>query len=223
MSDRKIKQVKVSKVFWKDLGEVRKKTEYWAIRKSIAKTIESAFKGKEINDRTFQNRVWEGIAHIKTPGKLILFTRREADETLALAGLRKHDSYGYKNESKGAVASTAKTLLNGLAAGPVRSPEWSSISWSTPMDILNNPEVSEMSREGLEKLLAVLTDESYTLERLERKIEKVPLELRGDFENQWFTAVDDAMIFLKREIQNFSKRSDQHLSVSDFESWKGPS
>lgn len=227
MQNRKITKVEVSDLFWKDLAGLRKTPNYWAIRKGIAEMIQAVSRGDPGGDKAFigDKKGWAGILHKHLPGKIILFTMYPEESTIRLCALKKHDFYGFRNERKSRVEDAIRKVRGAAERPAKRSPEWTSLKWQDPGQIAGNPELVELSRDGLDALYQSILEEQDTFEILARRLERenMSMRLQESFTQSWMDALIEAQGAIEGELVARARRRAPHLEAAAFADWgRGP-
>lgn len=222
-SKPKIKSVEVCGLFWDDLEKWRTHPKYWKIRDDISNLIQAAGRGDPTGEKPFGGlkTLWKGINHTHVSAKLIVFTARDGD-TMRLCAMKKHAFYGFKNEGTSKANKAAQVIRNAIAADPVPSPEWKSLSWKDPGILIDNPELPELSRDGLEGLYHEVLEEADTLERMERAMAKADLSpaMEEAFAESWVEALIKAQECVEAEIIAASRRrKPKAMKLAHFDDW----
>lgn len=219
MAHRKITKINGSKLFWKELGALRNHPDYWVIRANIKNIIQVMERGESPGDRGFRSPDMEGLRHIRVASKLWLFFGHQEEGEVKLVTVGKHDIYGFGNERSNIKASTSKRLQNALHGPNVRSPEWKSIKWVEPSDVMNHPELLELSREGLEALYNELLEEADTLERLEQATKSLSKRSADRVGYGWLDDLDEVIHFVEATLVKSARKKVPYLTPKDFENW----
>ncbi|CAN0564202.1 unnamed protein product, partial [Laminaria digitata] len=167
---RKIDKVEASVTFWKDLERVRKESWYPQLRRCIAEFVTEAARGETSREKGFSNPKLKGIMHIRLPKGMRMFHVYPENDRLRLCLVIDHAAYGFNGKHTGREGRTADKIWRDFEVPVVHSPFWDDIKWRKPSDILCNPEVQEMSAQGLADLLSEIEDETFSLQRLKRHV-----------------------------------------------------
>ena len=184
--------VRCTDLFWATLQEHRDSPRYRSLRFRLlqfmrAKENSTApFSG---GDRPFTNSALKDIWHLRlrTSPEVTLFYVRNGPETV-MAMIGSHADYGFKGANSRAEARTATRVNNAVAGPGSPTPGWETLRWADPLDILNGPDVPEMSRGAMDSLVGEIEAEEATGARFER-LQGIPLieASEGDF----FRYMDD--------------------------------
>lgn len=168
---RKIKKVEVSSLFWNDLSDWRKHPGYPKIRADIGGMVSKMMRGEFAGDSPFRNKVWEDVRHLHVSSKLIVFLTYPDEETVKICALKKHDFYGFKNNRSNIERNSASVILRSAIAQSKPFPDWGRMSWRDPSEILDHPELLEMSREALDTLYQEICQEGEDFLKLRKATE----------------------------------------------------
>lgn len=213
--------VEVSPVFWKNLGEWRRTSEYGRIRADIARVVAAAAAGDNTGERAFRNPSWGDIRHVHVASKLILFTSRPEQGVLRLCAVDLHRNYGFKGVGNGREVVAARRMSN-LARGPsLLRPDWPDIRWTVPGKLLHDPEIQEASSEAVLRLRDELDDESHTLARMEEHLAAVPAVRRDDAATAWIDDLIAARDVVEAEVLSRMRHGldRDRLRTAEFEKW----
>lgn len=220
MSARKITKVEISPLFWKDLAEWRTHRDYRLIRRHIAEMVGRLSRGESGGDLPMKNKVvWGGIRHMHVPASLVVFTSYPDPDTVRICALKKHDWYGYGSQRTNIEATAGKKLRNAAEKPAVRSPEWSSLKWADPSEIAGHPELSEMARDGLDRLYREIMDEMDTFSRLGARIETCHRKEAALISDRWLEDLVSAQEAVECAILTLASMRRDHLTVEEVRDW----
>lgn len=176
----RVTKVSVAPLFWADLRDWRRSPDYAKLRSSIARFVQLNAQGLPAGDQPFigNKAVWKGISHAHVGFKLTLFVTRPAPDEVRLCCVKKHSFYGYGSERKSQKTHAPKIVGSAAEAEHQSRPNWPSLKWKEPADILVHPELRELSDKGLSDLCQEIEHEMDTLERFERSMQGSGLSLR---------------------------------------------
>ena len=217
---KKISKVEVSALFWKDLDDWRRHPEYAKIRANIAGLVERVLRGEPGGDVGFTGlSAWDGVKHMHVGQKLIVFTAYPKDDTLRICALKKHDFYGFKRERKSMAANAARVILRAAAAVPKPFPDWNKISWKDPSEVIDHPELAEMSRDALDALYQDIAEEGDTFKKLRRATEGMTEKNAARVADAWLEDLLRAENAVQAAILKRARH--RHLSTpkETFTSW----
>jgi hypothetical protein len=218
--NRKIKAVETSDIFWNDLKGLRKESWYADIRKSIAKFVTDLAKGLPVRERGFSNPNLKGVMHVGLPKDMRLFHVYPDDSVLRLCLVADHRVYGFKGKNKSKEASTANRVWRSAEGEVVQSPKWDDIKWKNPADLVDNPELNEMSIKGLHDINVSLNAEIDDFQLLIR-FAKVPTvnEVPDKVLGPWLEDLVSAQESVIDAMDLVCKRRRKPLVIEDFQCW----
>ena len=217
---RKISRIEASATFWKDLESVRKESWYIPLRRSIAEFVTDVANGNSVREKGFSNPKLKGIMHVKLPKGMRLFHVYPENDLLRLCLVVNHSVYGFNGKHMGKEARTADKIWRDFDVPAVHSPFWEDLKWKTPSDILMNPEISEMSLQGLNDILDDIDNESMTLDRLKRTLDlKSIKDIPEDHYDRWAEDLIGAQEHVMEKIEQRVRAKRKNLEISDFEPW----
>lgn len=220
---RQIDVIEASDIFWSDLRVLRKESWYPEIRRSIAKFVTDMANGNTVKERGFSNSRLKGVMHVSLPKDMRLFHVYPENTTLRLCIVANHKVYGFKGKNKARENATADRIWRAAESDHARSPMWDIIKWRRPSDLINNPELHEMSVEGLNTLSEELNLEVVELSRLKRLMRKTEVDsIPSDVLDAWFEDLVTAQEYVFETIESHLKERRQSLRVNDFEGWMEP-
>jgi hypothetical protein len=100
-----------------------------------------------------------------------------------------HHDYGFNNKGTNAGQVMANRIDQAIARGHVASPDWDTIKWSTPMELLDHPELAELSLAALGRVHTAVQVEAETFELLLR-VEGKERSQMPEVYTPWFEALD---------------------------------
>lgn len=172
MTQRTIRRVEVSSLFWRDLDDWRRHPDYDRIRADVAGMVGRMMRGEPAGDAPFRGAsFWGGVRHMHVAAKLIVFLTYPDEETVRLCAIKKHDFYGFRSERKSLAANAASVVLRSALSEPQPYPDWGRLSWRDPADILTSAELRELSRDALDALYREVVEEGESFGRLRRATE----------------------------------------------------
>lgn len=216
---KSIKKIAPSTLFWKTLGDYRKKTKYDGIRQGIKEFIKLKSNGDPASERYFVNGSLTGAYHITLPHKMRLFHVYKGD-TLYLCMICDHSDYNWKGKNRRKDKQTADKIFRAASLDPVISPEWSSFTWKDPSAILKSPEISELSMTALSTLLEEVEAESDTFQKLlyANKVSNID-EVQESTLDTWINDIIDAQDLILTQIENKIRDKRKVLTPTDFKNW----
>jgi mRNA-degrading endonuclease YafQ of YafQ-DinJ toxin-antitoxin module len=159
-----IERVVFCDLFWKSLDSLRGHSRYPAIRGQIDELIAFKMDGSQrmsLRDKPFNPKgALAGIWHwacCRNPDIVIFYEIR--DQTLTMAMVGDHDDYAFQGRGARASARTATRIANTISNGHVFSPEWRSLSWKRPSDIISHPDLHELSKDAMRSIASTLRQE----------------------------------------------------------------
>ncbi len=188
-----ITKIVFTDLFWETLSDHRKHSRYQDFRNSIAMCIRYKSQNRSFtsaSDKPFNaDPTLKGIWHCKLSRNpdIILFYRL-AENTMFLSMIGDHHDYGYNNKGTQASHVMVNRINQAIARGHVASPDWETIKWSTPMELLENPELSELSLSALSRVHSAIQEEANSFELLQR-VEGDRSQLPEVY-TPWFEALD---------------------------------
>lgn len=217
---RTITKVEASATFWKDLEGLRKESWYGQLRRSIAEFVFEASEGNTSREKGFANPKLKGIMHIRLPQGMRMFHVYPENDLLRLCLVVDHSSYGFNGKHMGREGKTADKIWRDFEVPTVRSPFWEDVRWKHPQEIMNNPEIDEMSKNGLVDLLDEIEEESRSLEKLMRAVGvKSISDISDEDYDDWADDLIEAQIRVTDTIEKMAKRRNSDLKIQDFEPW----
>jgi mRNA-degrading endonuclease YafQ of YafQ-DinJ toxin-antitoxin module len=189
-----ITKVVFTDLFWETLSEHRKHSRYRDFRNSIAMCIRYKSQNRSFtsaSDKPFNaDPTLKGIWHCKLSRNpdVIMFYRM-SENTMYLSMIGDHHDYGYNNKGTNAGQVMANRIEQAIARGHVATPDWETIKWSTPMELLENPELAELSLAALSRVHTAVQMEAESFELLLRVEGKERSQLPEVY-SPWFEALD---------------------------------
>lgn len=217
----RVTTIEVSPVFWKNLGEWRRTSEYERIRADIARVVAAAAAGEDAGDKPFRNPAWGNVRHVHVASRLIMFTARPEPGTLRLCAVDLHRNYGIRGAGtarEGVFARRMSLLATGETA---TRPDWPDIRWTVPGQLLHDPEIGEASNEALLRLRDSLDEEGHSLARMDDYLLVVPEREQARVAGQWIDDLIAARDLVEAEVlRRMDRRLDRaHLAPDDFAAW----
>lgn len=212
----KITKVVFTELFWETLGEHRKHPRYLDFRKVIASAIRHKADDRNHitnSDKPMTGGMLKGVWHCKvsrTPD--VVFFYRLTSDTIICAMIGSHHDYGFNGKNIPAGRITNSRIEHSMEKGHHPLPNWPSIKWSCPTDLVNNPDLYESSEAALDDVLRDIETEMDTLSLLSRKhgaLEDIPEEIFSD----WIERLDDAQ---KTVIKEQNDRLDQRKAKREY-------
>lgn len=162
-----INKVVTTSLFWETLGELRGTSRYEKIRSDIRDLVKKKSESRmPINsrDKIFNEKrlhQLQGIWHcsISRNPDVVLFYDMDGD-ALTLGMLGRHDDFPAGSHNVSRSIGVGSRIRNAIAEGHEPSPLWSGIKWQKPTDLIDNPEVEELSMTALQNLADALYMES---------------------------------------------------------------
>jgi len=159
-----IKYITITQLFWDTLEAHRGHPRYPDFRNKIARTV-----ARKVEDRNFNNsndtmflasanRWLAGIWHAKLSVNpdIVMFYTVDSD-TINLAMIGSHHDYPHQaGKHKSKAEALGGRIRNSIEKGHVVTPSWSRLKWSTPADLMQNPELEELSLDHLVEIEEVL-------------------------------------------------------------------
>ncbi|TLX16595.1 hypothetical protein [Rhizobium sp. MHM7A] len=189
-----ITKVVFTDLFWETLSDHRKHSRYRDFRNSIAMCIRHKSQNRSFtsaSDKPFNaDPTLKGIWHCKLSRNpdVILFYRM-AENTMFLSMIGDHHDYGYNNKGTNAGQVMANRIDQAIARGHVPSPDWDTIKWSTPMELLDHPELAELSLNALGRVHSAIMTEQENFDMLVR-VEGEQRSQLPEVYTPWFEALD---------------------------------
>lgn len=216
---RRVKRIEVCDMFWKSLASMRKDPGYQDIRKALAITVLNIAQGKPVNETRFANPAMAGILHFSLPHNTRVFHTYKED-TLVLAMISDHSSYGFHGKHRSKESETADKIWRAIEKSTASSPQWDSVKWQDPNDIVVHPELDELSQKGLSRVLEEISKESENFNKLLQKanckfLDDVPEMMAS----KWFddlVAAQDRVLSL---IEHNARATRDFLLPEDFLPW----
>lgn len=144
------------------------------------------------------------------------------NDRLRLCLVIDHAAYGFNGKHTGREGRTADKIWRDFEVPVVHSPFWDDIKWRKPSDILCNPEVQEMSAQGLADLLSEIEDETFSLQRLKRHVGvKEVKDIPEDAYDAWAVDLIEAQDRVTAAIEEMARNRQPQLKVDNFEPWLG--
>lgn len=220
MTQRQVKKIEVSALFWKDLDSWRKHPDYQKIRANIGDFVNKVMRGQPGGDVNFKgNPLWEDVRHLHVGSKLIAFMRYTDDDTLRICALKKHDFYGFKNERKSMAGNAARVILNASVSASRAFPDWGKLTWKDPSELHNHPEIREMSREALDTLYQDIAEEGETFARLEKATEGMSEKNADRIADSWLADLLVAEQQVQEVILMRARYRHDHTPAKIFTDW----
>ncbi len=221
MSQRIIKKVEVSPLFWKDLSDWRKNPDYAKVRGNIGAMIGKVMRGEPGGEAPFRgNDAWEDVRHIHVGAKLVLFATYPDEETIRICALKKHDFYGFKRERKSMATNAANVILRAAMAETKPFPDWGKITWKDPAELLDHPELPELSREALDALYQDLAQEGEDFTRLRRATEGMTDRNASRVADAWLDDLLKAEARVQDVILARARHRHDHSPAELFTRWE---
>jgi hypothetical protein len=159
-----IERVVFSDLFWKTLEGLRGHSRYPAIRAQIDELVASKMDGnqrmsqrdKPFNPKSSLAGVWHW-ACCRSPD-IVVFYQNDG-QTLTMAMVGDHHDYSFQGRGARATDRTATRIANTISNGHVSSPEWKSLSWKRPSDIVSHPDLHELSKDAMRMIASTLRQE----------------------------------------------------------------
>lgn len=202
-----IEKIRISSLFWDDVADWRRSGDYLEVRRNLADLVRKGVMGLPMGDLPFSGAkdLWRGINHVRINGLLTLFTVRPAEGEIMLVALKKHAFYGFRNERKTQRFNAVVKLWNAVENGHAPSPDWPSVRWSSPSDLVGHPELREVSKEGLERLKSALMQETIDLAKFEAASKTLSGDEKYALVDRWVddlvTAIDQVDDILEQKVR----------------------
>lgn len=204
----KITKVVFTDLFWQTLEEHRKHSRYLDFRKVIASAIRHKADDRNYvtnSDKPMTGGMLKGVWHCKvsrTPD--IVFFYRLTSDTMICAMIGSHHDYGFNGKNIAAGRTTNSRIEHSIQKGHQPSPNWSSIKWSCPAELMGNPDLYEASEAALDHVLVELYAETETLSLLARKhgpYESISDEVLSDWIERLVEAQDTVADLQKAKLE----------------------
>jgi mRNA-degrading endonuclease YafQ of YafQ-DinJ toxin-antitoxin module len=194
-----INKVVTTSLYWKTLGELRGTPRYEKIRSEIRELVQKKAESRmpvNARDKVFNDRrlaTLSGIWHcsISRNPDVVLFYEMNGD-TLTLGMLGKHDDFPSGGQNFARANGVGSRIRNSIEQGHVPTPQWESVRWSRPSDLLNNAEVHELSVAALQQLSETLYIEAQDAPLFARLHGHDILEADEGAIEAWLTEVEAA-------------------------------
>jgi len=192
----KITKVVFTDLFWETLGEFRKHPRYLDFRKVIAAAIRHKADDRNHitnSDKPMTGGMLKGVWHCKvsrTPD--VVFFYRLTSDTMICAMIGSHHDYGFNGKNIQAGRITNNRIEHSIQKGHHPIPNWPSIKWTCPTELISNPDLYEASEAALDDLMIEIHAEMDTLSLLSRKhgvLEDISEEIYGE----WIERIEDAL------------------------------
>lgn len=221
MTQRRITKVEASPLFWKDLADWRKHPEYVKIRGNIGGMVARLMRGEPGGDVGFQGlHLWDGIKHLHVGAKLVVFTAYPQEDTLRICALKKHDFYGFKKERKSLAGNAASVVHRAAAASAKPFPDWGRISWKDPAEIIDHPELLEISRESLDRLYQEIAQEGDDFVLLNRATAGMSDKNASRVADAWLTDLLRAEAAVQEALLVRDRHRHDHSPAEIFTGWR---
>lgn len=197
--------LRFANLFWDTLAEHRTAPYYRTLRAKLLaigahKTLsDSQFSAA---DRSFKNNDLKNIRHIRlvqNPEITLFYHTSSGVTTFAMLG--NHTDYGFKGINMTAETRTGVRVHNASVSVEKPSPTWPSLRWQDPLDIVNNPDIPEMSRDALKDLMAEILEEEKDAPRFERKHGCSVLDCHEDIFEKYISDVQKASQFVNNVLK----------------------
>lgn len=194
-----INRVVTTSLYWKTLGELRGTPRYDKIRADIRELVQKKAESRmPVNprDKVFNDKrlaALSGIWHcsISRNPDVVLFYSMEGD-TLTLGMLGKHDDFPSGGQNFARANGVGSRIRNSIEQGHVPTPEWESVRWSRPSDLMNNAEVYELSVAALQEISEALYRETQDAPLYERLHGRDIMEADEAEIDAWLNEVEEA-------------------------------
>jgi hypothetical protein len=196
--------LRFANLFWETLAEHRNAPYYRNLRSKLLaigahKAIsDSQFSGA---DRSFKNPDLKNVRHIRliqNPEVTLFYHTSSGVTTFAMLG--SHADYGFKGINAKAETRTGIRVHNASVSPERKSPAWPSLRWQDPLDILNNPDLPEMSQDALMDIAEELIEEERDAPRFERRHGCSVLDCHEDIFENYISDVRKASILVHKTI-----------------------
>lgn len=195
-----IRSVQTTGLFWETLeaDDRRNHRRYWDIRATIEqlairKAVSLDPVGKRDSRFSSSNKHLSGIWHCTLswePDTVLFYTI--TDRVLSLAMVGSHQDYPHARGNFGVAERTASRIRAAVDAGDVASPEWRTLQWRKPADLIGHPELGEASPKLLMEIACTLREEAQFGSIFER-LHGIPALDAGERTfNDWFDDVEAA-------------------------------
>lgn len=158
-----ITQVIYTDMFWSMLEQYRNSPRYELYREKIEECIlnKSRDRGFRSNsDYPFTGVMLKNYWHCvlsRTDDAIFIYTM-EGDKFVAGA-IGGHELYGYNGKNVKQGAKTAAKIVSAIARGHMPVPNWTTVKWSDPAELLDNRDLNEASFDQLKAIHSTLTAE----------------------------------------------------------------
>jgi mRNA-degrading endonuclease YafQ of YafQ-DinJ toxin-antitoxin module len=195
-----ITKVITTSLYWETLGELRNTPRYEKVRESINNLVRmKAERRGPVNGRDQMFAVKSlpalyGLWHcaISRSPDVVLFYAVN-DDTLTLGMLGTHDDFpNHRSTNTSRLNGVGTRIRNSMAEGHVPSPRWTDLKWSRPGDLIEHPEVEELSSSALTELLEVLEREATDAPLFERLHGRPILDCDEPTIDAWLSEVEKA-------------------------------
>ena len=160
-------------LFWETLREHRQQPYYRALRFKLLKFAAAKWASPgqaSAADRPFRNPALRDIWHIRLhqdPEITLFYAKRGSETVFAMLG--DHNDYAWRGINARAEPRTANRVNNSVDRPAAQSPHWATLKWQDPLEILNHPDLPELSREASHLLMQELADEASEPVKFERR------------------------------------------------------
>ena len=219
-----IRKVEVSRGFWGDLEGLRHESFYGDLRRAVGRYLEDMQAGRPIPEAGFKNSKLRGVKHLRLPRGLRLFYAYTGEGCVRLCRIADHKSYGFKGKHRSREAEAADRLRREIEAPAAPSPGWATLPWRRPSELLDHPELAEVSTEGLQRLLDEVEGEVDGLPRLCRDVGvRGAEELPEEKVDAWLEDLVRAADALAQELERRLSRAAPAVDAASLRNWSdGP-
>ena len=127
---------------------------------------------------------------------MTLFYAKRGQETV-FAKLGDHTDYGWRGKNASAEARTARRINNSVDGFSVGAPHWDTLRWRDPRELLNHPDLPELSVEAATNLLEELEDEANEPSRFEETYGISLMDVSDDDLDAYLADVQSAQDLLR--------------------------
>lgn len=163
-----ITSVETTGLFWETLEEdgrrnhrryrdIRASIEELAIRKSISLNPVGKRDAKFGSSNKHLNGIWH-CTLCWEPDTVLFYT--VCDRVLSLAMIGSHQDYPHARGNFAVAERTASRIWSAVESGNVATPNWRTIPWRRPSDLVHHPEIHEASPKVLMDISDILRDEA---------------------------------------------------------------
>jgi len=201
-----IKRVVFTELFWATLEPLRTHPRYLSIRNQIDEMLYRRSLGpSRMNGRDKPFSATGDLAGIwhwpcsRNPDVVLFYTVDGDTVTLAMMG--SHHDYAHSGKNRSASGRTARRIHSAVATGHVATPNWKSLYWKVPADVVNHPYLHEMSKDAAVGILEALDRELDNAAIYRRETGREILDEPEEVFDAWLEAVSRARAAVVEAMQ----------------------